>query len=132
MHFLSMWLSGIIAIINNNDERCLSGFSPKLKFFLQLSTLFSSFSWLSWWILWLCRMYSIFLDNLLSSFVGLYHWPLCSQSMARSYIFASLCSPGECVDWCTVDHLFLLFSCGMHSVLRETARGLLTSYIYPP
>ena len=43
------------------------------KVFLLLSIQFSSFSWLLWCMLWLCRVSYTFSDNLLFSFAGQYH-----------------------------------------------------------
>ena len=51
---------------------------------------------------------------------------------AMATFSASFCSLLECADQCTVYHLFLLFRCGIHSVLRKTVLALLASNRFSP
>ena len=83
VHFLSMWLRGIIAIMNRVIVYLLgksllgSLFQP--SFFLLLSIQQSRFSRFSRWNLWLHVIICTFWDCLLSSFAEPYHMTFCSQ-----------------------------------------------------
>ena len=72
MHFLCDWEASLLIqiLIVHLSGRCLSGFSPQLKFFLLLVIPLANFSWLLWGNLWLLQTPCTFLDNLLSSFTG--------------------------------------------------------------
>ena len=60
-------------------------------------------------------------------YMGPYCVPFSCQSNTIDTFFVSFCSPWGCVDQCLVDLLFLLFPCGILSVLQRTANGLLAN-----
>ena len=104
VHYLSMWFSSIIAIKIvivkvHFPGRYLSGFSSQLLF-----SPLSCFSWLRWRSLWLCCISCTFLDSLLSSYVGSYRRPFCSQYTPLLHFNATFCW-----SWvCTAGHQLLL------------------------
>ena len=134
-HFLSMWLSGIIAVTNSNSEstsyRCLwaftsvknfpSAFNSPLQFFMASMMNFMTVGYLVH-----------FLDSLLSIFAGLYLSLFCRQSTPWLHFSVSFWSPWGCVDQCIVDHQFNFSSCGILFFLGEINRGLLASNRSPP
>ena len=78
------------------------------------------FYWISW----------TFSDNLLSRFVGPYHWPFFNQSSTWLYFFSLLCFPWRCVDQCTINQLFFLLLCGIISVLWKTVNRICVVRIF--
>ena len=60
--------------------RCLFGSLFQLCFFLLLSAPLSRYSWSVQWSLWVHVIFCTFWDIVVSSFVGAYHMPSCSQS----------------------------------------------------
>ena len=107
--------------------KCLFGSLFQLCFFLlQLATL-SRFSWSVRWSLWLHVIFCTFWDSLVSSFVGSYHMPFCSQSRPLREFSVLSCSHLGCVDLCRVIFLCLWILCSILSVCQGTIRGLLAS-----
>ena len=128
-------LSLLLEIVKETTQlpgRCLPGFSLLLKFFLLLSFTLFSFSWLPWWVLWLCWISCTFSDYLLSRIAGLYHWPFCCQSTPWLHFSASLCTPWGCADLCPVYYLFRLLPGGILSIFcTQSAAYKRLIYILP-
>ena len=117
-----MWLSDINNITNSNSE------SPS--------------SWkIPLWIINLAKRFSLAVNSTFHFFMIslvnfmtlsdiLYIWRSVLRYNIRCFIIVPFCSPWECVDQCIAD-LFQLFSCGILSVLRGTAHGLLALFTNP-
>ena len=131
VHFLSMWLNGIIAITNNNgdypfpmniplwiftsDKLCPPADNSTLQFFLVFSTMTS-----------LDILYNL---SLLSSFALSYAFlksVYAKGTVFRLVLFLRMW------DQCIVDLLFSLFPCGILSILLGTVRGLFAKSKSPP
>ena len=107
--------------------KCLFGSLFQLSFFLLLSDPLSRSSWSFRLSLWLHVIFCTFWDSVLSSFVGLYHMPFCSQSRPELDFSVLSCSHFGWVDLCRVILLCLWIFCGILSVRQGTIRGLLAS-----
>ena len=129
VHFLSMGLSGIIAITSSYGESqspwqiplwifyCSKVFPPAIKSTRQLFRV-SMMSLMS------LSNFCAFLDSLLSNFGGSYHWISFSQSPRHGNIFPYRFVPIENV---LIIVLKISFPCSILSVLHETVCRLLMS-----
>ena len=135
VYFLRVWLNGIIAIRNSNDDSTSPWKMPLWiftadKFFFPSSSQFH-FPWLPWWSLWFCRISCTFSDELLSRIVGPYHRPF-SFSIHTMTTFFRLVLLSLRMHWLVYSKsLFPLFSRIILSVLLGTIRGTLAIDLLP-
>ena len=105
----------------SQDYSSLDSNLCKSFFFLYWPIPLSCFSWLPWLTLWICWISWTFSKNLLSIFLEPSLRTFGSQSTSWLHF------PPRFSYQYTVDHLFLLFPCGIFSILQETVDGLLAS-----
>ena len=132
VHFLSIWLSGIIAIMNNNGDNASPWnippwifdsaklFPPAVNSIFQVCMVSSVKFMTSFDILYIRR-------QLLSSFVGPYRMPLCCQSRSEKDFSIPSCSRWGCAEQCRAVFLCLWILCGILSVHQVAIRGFFES-----
>ena len=132
VHFLSMWLSGIIATINCNGDSASPWNIPVWIFasakllVLAVNSTFQVFMVFSMKFITSSDICT-FCGSLLSSFAGLYHMPFCSQSRPELDFSVWSYSCWGCVDLCRVTLLCLWIICSNLSFPQGTIHGLLVS-----
>ena len=129
VHFLSIWLSGIMAIMNSKDDRAspwkiplwifasANLLPPAVNSILQVFMVLSMKFMTSSDILYILRQ----------CIIQPYHMPFCSQSRPELDFSVLSCSHLGCFDLCRVILLCLWILCGILSVRQGTIRGLLAS-----
>ena len=132
VHFLSMWLSGIIAITNSNGDSASPWkiplwifttaklFSPVVNYTLQISIVISINLMTLPDILYILRQsITQFSGTIWYAFLWLIH-------ATPTFSVSFYCRWGY-VEQYIVAILFIWFPCGIHSVLRGTDRSLLST-----
>ena len=137
VHFLSMWFSDIMAIMNSKGDSASPWKMPLWVFvsamFLPpaVSSTLQVFMVCSMKFMTSCDIFT-FWDIVISSFVGACHMPSCSQSGPEIDFSALSCSHLGCVDLWRVILLCLWILCGILAVRPRTIHGLLTNSRFFP
>ena len=117
----------IVMVTAHLPRKHLTRYSPKLNFIFRLSVLLFSFTWFPQKTLWLSRLYSRLLFNLLYTYSESHSLPICCESMPKLHFFVSSFSLWGCVSQFILDHLFLFSPCTILYFLRRTVNSLLWS-----
>ena len=127
VHFLSMWLSGIMAIMNCNGDS-VSPWNIPLWIFAstKLLPLAVNSTFLVFMVFSIKFMTSSDILYILLSFAGPCHMPFGSQSRPWLDFSVWSCSRLWCADLCKVTLLCLWILCSTLSAPQGTIRGLLT------
>ena len=137
VHFLSMWFSDIMAIMNGSGDRA-SPWKTPLWIFVSaklfppaVNSTLQFFMFFFRWSLWLCVIFctfeTVYYPALRNHIICLF---ASIQAIARFFVCS--CFHLGCVDLCSVTLLCLWIFFGILSVRQGTIRGLLASCISLP